>query len=279
MGMNEERLSGYDIDSTLIRLTIDNNGREESKQWEFQLPNLLSAFKARSLQSSSDILLNPIKYNNLQNRPDWKKDEYYIVHAEGYKYKHESSKRKHSIKPGFSLQERGDIVNQVLQLLDNVLIPDEPIQTDIPTPSGQNTPLAMRDYKFISQPKTITKQQKEKLSQDKIQELVAKHHQERKIIIANAIQRVLTGKFMYIFLLWRERDTHDIVYQSLRDVFLLNEDEDFPDYIKLLSVWIDNDKLLKPLDTNGLAPKDGQEFDKQISKEYQHKREEWRKSL
>ncbi|WP_242044580.1 RNaseH domain-containing protein [Anabaena azotica] len=277
--MNEERLSGYDIDSTLIRLTIENNGREDSKQWKFQLPNLLSAFKARSLQSSNDILLNPSKYTNLQNIPDWLKDEYYIVHAEGYKYEHENSKRGHSIKPGFSLQERGDIVNQVLLLLDNILIPDEPIQTDIPTPSGQNTPLAMRNYEFISQPKIITKPEKAKLSEAEIKERVDKHHQKRQIIIADAMRRALAGKIMYIFLLWRERDTHDVVYQKLRDVFLLNEEENFPAYIKVVPIWVDDANLLKPLDTNGLAPKDGQEFDKQISKQYQSKREEWRKFL
>ncbi|MEH1894955.1 MAG: DUF3962 domain-containing protein [Nostoc sp.] len=279
MGMNEERLSGYEVDSTLIRLTIENNGREDSNLWKFQLPNLLAAFKARSLETTDNIRCNPSRYGNLDNHPNWNRDEYYLVHAEGYKYEHENHKRGHSIKPGFSLQERGDIVAQVLELLDGVLISDNPMQSDIPAPSGQKTPLAMRDYEHISQPPSFTKQQKEKLTEKEIKQRVDNRRQERQTIIADAIERALQGKPIHIFLLWRERDTCDVTYQTLRDAFLLNEGEDFPEHIKVSSVWINDPNLLKPLDTAGLTTKDGQEFDKQIRKQHQIKLDAWRDFL
>jgi hypothetical protein len=279
IGMNEERLTGYGIDSTLIRLTIENNGRENSNQWKFQLPNLLSAFKARPLQTTENIFHNPARYGNLDNNSNWSQDEYYLVHAEGYKYVHESNKRRHSIKPGFSLQERGDIIAQVLNLLNGVLIPDSPMQSDIPAPSGLKTPLAMRDYEYICKLITFTKEQKQRLRETEIKQRVDKHRHERQTIIASSIRRALSGKPMHIFLLWRERDTYDVVYQTLRDAFLLNEGENFPEHIKLSSVWIDDATLLQPLDTAGLVPKDGQEFDKQIRKQHQIKLDAWRSFL
>ena len=101
----------------------------------------------------------------------------------------------------------------------------------------------------------------------------------RQTIIADAIERALQGKPIHIFLLWRERDTYDVTSQTLRDAFLLNEGEDFPEHIKVSSVWINDPNLLKPLDTAGLAPKDGQEFDKQICKQHQIKLDAWREFL
>ncbi|WP_392479783.1 pPIWI_RE module domain-containing protein [Nostoc sp. C110] len=279
MGMNEERLSGYEVDSTLIRLTIENNGREDSNLWKFQLPNLLAAFKARPLETTDNIFCNPSRYGNLDNHPNMNRDEYYLVHAEGYKYEHENHKRGHSIKPGFSLQERGDIVAQVLELLNGVLIPDDPMQSDIPAPSGQKTPLAMRDYEYISQPPSFTKQQKEKLTEKEIRQRVNNRRQERQTIIADAIKRALQGKPTHLFILWRERDTYDVTCQTLRDAFLLNEGEDFPEHVKVSSVWIDDPNLLKRLDTAELVPKDGQEFDKQIRKQHQMKLDAWRDFL
>ncbi|MEH2162255.1 MAG: RNaseH domain-containing protein [Nostoc sp.] len=279
MGMNEERLSGYDVDSTLIRLTIDNSAREDSKPWKLQLPNLLAAFKARALETTENILGNPAVYGNLDNNSNWNKDEYYLVHAEGYKYEHENHKRGHSIKPGFSLQESGDIIAQVLNILNGILIPDDLMQSDIPVPSGQKTPLAMRDYEDISKPLTFTKQQKEKLSEEDIQQRLDKRRKERQTIITDAIGRALQGKPIHLSILWRERDTYDVTIQNLRDAFLLNEEEDFPEHIKVSPVWIDNQNLLKPLDTAGYAPKDRQEFDKQIRNQHQMKLDAWRDFL
>ncbi len=64
IGMNQARLDNYPTDSTLVRLTIKNN---DQKYWQEQLPDLLAAFKARSLVDPQDILNNPIEFSNLDN--------------------------------------------------------------------------------------------------------------------------------------------------------------------------------------------------------------------
>jgi|GEM_PF-954423 len=260
MGMNKARLSDYEVDSTLVRLVIENNGKEEENLWRLQLPELLAAFKARALEQPDNILNNPAGFGNLDNSNNWgDRDEYYIVHAEGYKYEHEKSKRGHSIKTGFSFLERGDIIARVLELLNGVLRPDNPMQSDIPAPSRNKVPLAMRDYEFISRLRT--------------------KRQPYQQIATDAIYRALQGKAMHIFLIYREQDTCEVVYQQLRDVFLLNENEDFPQDITVSKILIDDASLLQPLNTGGFLPKDRNKFDDQIRKQHQAKREAWRTFL
>lgn len=260
MGMNNARLPNYEVDSTLVRLVIENNGKEKENLWRLQLPELLAAFKARALEQPENILNNPAGFGNLDNSNNWgDRDEYYIVHGEGYKYEHDKSKRGHSIKTGFSFLERGDIIARVLELLNGVLIPDNPMQSDIPAPSGIKAPLAMRDYEFISKTR--------------------KKRQPYQQIATDAIYRALQGKAMHIFLIYREQDTCEVVYQQLREVFLLNENEDFPQDITVSKILIDDATLLQPLNTGGFLPKDRKKFDDQIRKQHQAKREAWRTFL
>lgn len=278
MGMNEARLSGYDVDSTLVRLVIDNSRGGQDKLWKFQLPELLAAFKARELIRPKTILANPAAHGNLDDQLSWQKDEYYIVHAEGYKYQHESRKRNHSVKPGFSLRERGDIVAQVLELLNGTLIPDGSISSDIPAPSGRNTPLAMRDYDYVSQPLYFTPKQREKLSDVEQEHRSQEHRQTRQQITASVLQQALQGEPMHLFLLWYERETYDMVHQQIRDVFLLSEGDDFPTQIKVHFIHINDSTLLEPLDRGELTPKNT-EFYELMRKQHAKKRDAWRKFL
>ncbi|MEH2354186.1 RNaseH domain-containing protein [Nostoc sp.] len=260
MGMNKARLSDYEVDSTLVRLVIENNGKEKENLWRLQLPELLASFKARALEQPENILNNPATLGNLNNSINWgDRDEYYLIHVEGYGYEHEKRKRGHSIKTGFSFVERGDIIARVLEPLNGVLIPDNPMQSDIPTPSGQKVPLAMRNYEFISRPR--------------------KGREFYQQIVADTICRALQGKPMHIFLIYREQDTCETVYQQLRDVFLLNENEDFPAHITVSKILIDNAKLLEKFNTDGLKPKDGSQFDRRMRDEHQAKRDLWRTFL
>ncbi|MEH2330111.1 pPIWI_RE module domain-containing protein [Nostoc sp.] len=260
MGMNKARLSDYEVDSTLVRLVIENNGKEKENLWRLQLPELLASFKARALEQPENILNNPATLGNLNNSTKWgDRDEYYLIHAEGYGYEHEKHKRGHSIKTGFSFLERGDIIARVLEPLKGVLIPDNPIQSDIPAPSGKKVPLAMRDYEFISRPR--------------------KGQQLYQQIATDAIYRALQGKPMHIFLIYRKQDTCETVYQQLRDVFLLNENQDFPAHITVSKILIDNAKLLEIFNTDGLKPKDGSKFDRRMRDEHQAKRDLWRTFL
>jgi hypothetical protein len=278
MGMNEARLSGYDVDSTLVRLVIDNSRGGHDKLWKFQLPELLAAFKARELIRPETILGDPATHGNLDDQPSWQRDEYYIVHAEGYKYQHESRKRNHSVKPGFSLRERGDIVAQVIKLLNGTLIPDSSINSDIAAPSGSNTPLAMRDYDYVSQPLYFTPKQREKLGDVEQEHRIQEHRQARQQIATSVLQQALQGETMNLFLLWRERETYDMLYQQLRDIFLLSESDDFPTQIKLHSIHTDDSTLLDPLDRGDLTPRNAG-FYELMRKQHIKKRDAWRKFL
>lgn len=258
VGMNKSRLSGYELDSTLVRLVVNNSGSNDNFDWKYRLPELLADFKARNLEDVSDIFNNPAKYGNLNDTSNWgDKDEYYTVHDEGYRYLNEETQRNkgHSIKTGFSFAERGDITAKVLELLDSVLIADTPLETDIPTPKGQKKPLAMRDYKDIFKS--------------------TKKLEFRQKIISDGIQRALKNKPMHIFIICKEKDTHELTYQQLREAFLLADGEDFPSFIKVSQIWIDDYTLLQPLDTEGLRPKDKEKFNKQIKKQHQKKRDAW----
>lgn len=277
IGMNEARLSDYNFDSTLVRLVIDNN-RGEDKSWNFQLPELLAAFKARELIKPETVLSSPTAYGNLDNQSAWQKDEYYIVHAEGYKYQHESRKRTHSIKPGFSLRERGDIIAQVLELLGRTLTPDCSINSDIPAPSGRNTPLAMRGFDYVCQPLTFTPKQRQKLSDVEREQRSREHCQNRQQIAVSALQQSFQEETMHLFLLWRERETYNIVYQQLRDAFLLSGSDDFPAQIRIYAIHIDNSLLLEPLNKGEFTPKN-REFYELMRKQHEKKRDAWRKFL
>ena len=275
MGMNQERLDNFPIDSTLVRLVIDNSTNRD-KCWKEQLTKLLAAFKARSLTKPPNILNNPAELGNLDNLSNWK-DEYYLVHAEGYKYKQAQKRGKghgHSIKTGFSLKERGDITAQVLQQLDDILIPDVPMECDIPTPSGQNTPLAMCNYEFIQKPLYFTPKKRENLGEQEIKRQQEQHRQQRKTIIDDALKRATNGKPIHLFILCYEADTHDLIIQQLQQVFLLKENENFLEHIKVTYVHVEDANLLQKLPVDEL-PSVNNEFDKQIKKEHQKKREAW----
>jgi hypothetical protein len=270
MGMNKARLDEYPIDSTLVRLTVENNA---SKPWQEQLPDVLTAFKARPLVSPIDILNNPIKFGNLDYIDNWEQDEYYIVHAEGYGYRQESQKGRghgHSIKTGFSLKERADIINQIIQLLDGILIPDRSMKCDVPNPSGKKLPLAMSHYELHRtslNPSEINKHAK-------TEEEKEIHIKAKQIIIANAIKPSFERKHIYVFIIYRESYTRDLVRQQLHKAFLIQEGDDFPAHINVIDIFINSSHLLEKLTVSGL-PSINKDFNKEINKQCYLKRKEW----
>ncbi len=267
IGINQARLDNYPIDSTLVKLIVENNA---SKYWQEQLPDLLAAFKARSLVNPQDILNNPIEYGNLDNVISWNKDEYYIVHSEGYKYKQEGQKGRghgHHIKTGFSLKERADITNQVMQLLNDVLIPDKPMECDIATPIGKKMPLAMSDYECYR--KSLIPSALKKFTEAEKQQYI----KEKQIIIADAIKRTSNNKQIY-FIIHYEEYTNNLVLQQLRQAFLLQDSDDFPEHINVRDICINEPELLQKLPVSGL-PSVNDDFKEEIRKQHQLKRQAW----
>jgi hypothetical protein len=274
IGMNKARLDEYPIDSTLVRLTVKNN---TSKSWQEQLPDLLTAFKARPLITPQDIFNDPSEFGNLDNIDSWTKDEYYIVHAEGYGYKQEGKKGKghgHAIKTGFSLKERADIINHIIQLLDGILIPDRSMECDLPTPSGKKLPLAMSDYELHR--KSLTPSEMNKHA--KTEEEKEKYTKLKQAIVANAIKPSATGKEIHLFIIYYERHTRELVHQQLRKAFLLQENDVFPSHINITDIFIDDPNFIQKLSVSGLRS-ENDNFNEEIRKQHLLKRQNWQKFL
>ncbi|MEG4325443.1 pPIWI_RE module domain-containing protein [Microcoleus sp. herbarium5] len=270
MGMNQARLDKYPIDSTLVRLTIENQAH---KNWQEQLPDLLTEFKARALVNPQEILNNPRGFGNLDDFDDWNQDEYYIVHAEGYEYKQEGQKGRghgHSIKTGFSLTERADITNQILQLLNPVLIPDRPMEFDIPVPAGKKLPLAMSDYDLHH--KSLIPSALKKITGEAKQQYI----KDKQNVIARAIKQTTNDKEIYLFIVYYEEHTKTLVCQQLRQAFLLQDGDEFPAHINVIDVFIHDSSLLEKLRVSGL-PSVNPNFDEEIKKQHQLKRQAWQK--
>jgi hypothetical protein len=274
IGMNKARLDEYPIDSTLVKLTVKNNA---SKSWQEQLPDLLTAFKARPLITPQDILNTPTEFGNLDNIDNWNKDEYYIVHAEGYGYKQEDKKGRghgHAIKTGFSLKERAEITYRVLQLLDGILIPDKQMECDLPTPIGKKMPLAMSDYE--SHRKSLTPSEINKHA--KTEEEKDKYIKLKQTIVAKAIKPSAPNKDIYIFVIYYEKHTKELIHQQLRKAFLLQDDGISPAHINIIDVFIDNPNLLQKLPVSGLRS-ENDKFNEEIRKQHQLRRQDWQKFL
>ena len=271
MGMNIARIDSYPIDSTLVKLTIKNN---ENKYWQEQLPKILAAFKARSLETPSEILNNPAKHGNLDNANKWDKDEYYIIHTEGYKYKEEGQSRghNHSIKTGFSLKERADITDRVLQFFKDILIPDKPMECDIKIPTGKKLPLAMSDYEIHRKAlipsvlKKITETEK------------PKYIKEKQNTITNSIIRAFNNQQIHLFIIYYEEHTRILVRQQLRNAFLLQDKDNFPEWLIIKDIHINPGKLIEKIPVTDL-PSKNDNFYEEIRKGHIKKRQAWQKFL
>ena len=277
IGMNTARIDNYPVDSTLVKLKVESN----NNKWKEQLPDLLAAFRARSLTKPQEILDNPTNFGNLDNADDWYKDEYYLIHAEGYKYKQEGQKgggHNHNIKTGFSLKERADITSQVLQVLDGVLIPDKPMECDIKAPPGKKMPLAMRDYDFISKDLYFFPAKREDLGLEEVDRQKQEDLQNRKNIINDSFIRSLDHKPTYLFIIYREEHTKKLVYQQLRESLLLEENDEFPQYLIVEYILIDDETLLDRIPVTGLASAN-KNFNKEIRKGHNKKRKAWQTFL
>ena len=272
MGMNKARIDDYPIDSTLVKLTIKNYS---NKYWDEQLPHLLSAFKARPLNTPQEILDNPVIHGNLDNKNDWDKDEYYIIHTEGYQYKEEEQKGRghgHSIKTGFSLKERADITNEVIKFFQGKLIPDKPMECDIKIPSGKNMPLAMSDYEIHR--KSLIPSALKKFTEEERQ----KYINEKQNIIADAIRRASDNKQIYLFIIYYEEHTRILVNQQLRNAFLLQEGNSFPEWLTVINILINPGEIIDKIPVTDI-PSKNKKFTEEIRKGHTKKRQAWQNFL
>ncbi len=159
---NRERFAHYPYDSTLIKLSVD---RRSSPVWADYVARLLSSYGLSTLNDAGDILNAPAQYGNLENKADFKGNEYYVIHAEGRAYSDGNARgHKHQVNVGLSLKERTEITQRALELLPDVLTPDAAFQPDIQAPKGNGIPDALRDYAFFeTQPRYTPEKTAEKV--------------------------------------------------------------------------------------------------------------------
>lgn len=141
VGNNREKSSGWDEDSTLIRLPIKRDG--DSWTWGEGIGGLLDDYAVRRLLSPDVILKQPAAYGNYKNTSPAPEDEYRLVYAEGYKFGDDKG-RKHEVKTGMSLRNRSSIVQGLLMLLDGWLQADTELPIDQQTPKTKT--YALYDY-------------------------------------------------------------------------------------------------------------------------------------
>ncbi|MEP7287809.1 MAG: RNaseH domain-containing protein [Chloroflexota bacterium] len=254
---NRQKMVRYPYDTTLISLPIDV--QRTPKVWDNNLARLLSSYGLSALDDPSAVLDAPHKYGNLGNIADFRRNEYYIIHAEGRKYSdYEDEERRyghnHHVKVGFSLKERTEVVQRVLELLPDVLIPDIAFEPDIKAPQGANVPLALRDYKdFAPQGRYTPEQTAAKLNHT-----------------IDAIRRAVqvTGKdCLDIALIHNDTQFLEILQTKLRAMFPGCDTGESP-FLCFHPVHIST-QLCQPLDPGPLNPQD--HYNKARAKDFKDK--------
>jgi hypothetical protein len=287
--MNRQRMDGWEIDPTLVRLKAQAN--VQKGDWLDQLPVLLEEFGARSLVSPVEIYANPQNFwktNNLD-------DEYYVIHTEGYKY----GRSTHKVQTGFGLAEQSEIIDRTCcDLLQGVLQPDRALEPDLQIFPLKSLPRALWTFENLSESPPLMSAQKAKtqgLTDEQRYELrdreTRQKRREQQYIPAEAVKRALRGKSLTILIIYQEQDTCDAIYKQLRETFLLNEEDSFPENLTIIKTPILDLQLGQHLEVGDLKPEmrhkspssrqkgfDDQ-WNKAIKKAHREKREAWRNFL
>jgi len=150
---NRRAIDRFPYDTTLVALSATYDRKRAAWVWTEQVADLLNTFGLTGIADPQAILNDPTRYGNLGNHADFTNNEYYELHTEGRTY-HAPDYRKgqghgHHVTVGLSLKESTEIVQRVLALLPDMLIPDQPFEQDIEAPTGHNVPLILRKYSFF----------------------------------------------------------------------------------------------------------------------------------
>ncbi len=243
VGIDQPRLSGWEWAPTLVTLPL--SGGVSNPRWQEDPVQLLSAMKARNLVAPDQLLLAPQNYRTAS--PLSLYDEYFIVHAEGFKPKHE-------VKTGFDFAELREVANAVGDILGLELSNGQKLVSDIPRKEmyRQNIPLVMYGIDDLQEKKFVRKQPEQTEEESEQQNRL-----ERQRIIFTALQRASNHQLTHIFLCCSDTLAQTIMEQEIRQALFLEKDETWPEYIKLITPATPvSSKLLAPLDPGKLNPLD-----------------------
>ncbi len=280
VGIDQPRLSGWGWSPTLVTLPL--SGGVSNPRWQEDPVQLLSAMKARDLVAPDQLLHAPQNYRMAS--PLSLYDEYFVVHAEGFKPKHE-------VKTGFDFAELREVASAVGEILGLELSDGQTLVSDIPVKEmyRQNIPLMMYGVDDLQGKKFVRKQPEQTKEESEQQNRL-----ERQKIIFSALQRASDHQPIYIILCYSDTLSKTIQEQEIRQALFMEEDEPWPEHIKLIIPPTPiPSKLLAPLDPGKLNPLDHYkrfasradrqkfltEWKVQMRKAFREKTQEWKDYL
>lgn len=251
---NRARLDDDLTDLALIKLRASDMSKNDSEtnfEWNHEIARLLSRIGATALASPNDIFNAPQSYWRAPQHTTQLRDEYYIIHAEGYGYG--DNEDGHQLEAGFSMTDSAAVFDEIISnhlpmlQIDVPLVPDE-----VPTPSGTRKPLALKDYSAWHTPPAM-KAFEPGLEEERKAERQTRYEKQRykyQQIVKAAISRALRSKDMLIAVLWNNEDTRDGVCRALEEAFLLNPGDSYPSNVKVMDCFV-GQQLLDSLILNG----------------------------
>ncbi|MBA2395337.1 MAG: DUF3893 domain-containing protein [Ktedonobacteraceae bacterium] len=280
VGIDRPRLSGWGWSPTLVTLPLA--GGASNPRWQEDPVQLLSAMKARDLVAPDQLLQAPQNYRTASSLSLY--DEYFIVHAEGFKPKHE-------VKTGFDFAELREVAYAVGNILELELSDGQTLTSDIPIKEmhRQNLPLMMYGIDDLREKKFVRKQPEQAKEESEQQNRLI-----RQKIIFDGLWRASDHQRIYITLCWSDTLSKTIMEQEIRQALFIETDDPWPDHIKLITPPTPiPSELLTPLDPGKLNPlehykrfasrPDRQKFltewKTQMRKAFREKTQEWKDHL
>jgi len=243
VGIDQPRLSGWGWSPTLVTLPL--TGGVSNPRWQEDPVQLLSAMKARDLVAPYPLLQAPQNYRT--SSPLSLYDEYFVVHAEGFRPKHE-------VKTGFDFAELREVANAVGDILELELSDGKTLVSDIPMKEmhRQNLPLMMYGIDDLQEKKFVRKQPEQTKEESELQ-----NRPYRQKVIFDALQRASNQKPIHIFLCCVDTLSKITLEQEIRQALFMEVDEPWPEHIKLITPPTPiPSELLAPLDPGKLNPLD-----------------------
>ncbi len=251
VGIDQPRLTGWGWSPTLVTLPLA--GGVKNPRWQDDPAQLLATMQARALTLPQQILQKPQEYRTSSAQSNF--DEYYVVHAEGFKPSHE-------IKTGFDFAELREVANAVGNILGLELSCGQTLTSDIPKSQMylNHLPLMMYDMGNLHNKQFVRR----KSDQSK-EESEQQNRPERQKIILQGLRRASGNKPVFILSCWHGDTSKRTMKQEIEQALFLGTNTPLPDDIKRLmpSIPIPND-LLEPLSTGELDPMD--HFKKNVSR-------------
>jgi hypothetical protein len=280
VGIDQPRLSGWGWSPTLVTLPL--SGGASNPRWQEDPVQLLSAMKARDLVAPYSLLQAPQNYRTAS--PLSLYDEYFVVHAEGFKPKHE-------VKTGFDFAELREVASAVGDILELELSDGQTLVSDIPMKEmhRQNLPLMMYGIDDL-QKKKFVRRQPEQTKEESEQQ----NRPYRQKVIFDALQRVSNHQRIYIILCYSDTLSKTTMEQEIRQALFMEMDESWPEQIKLITPTTPiPSELLAPLNPGKLNPLDHYkkfasradrqkflaEWKAQMRKAFRGKTQEWKDYL